>query len=145
MDFSKKVSLRWSDLDPVGHIRHSVYYDLCASMRLEMLAQIGLSVQEMQTLGMGPVLFQESCQFRRELRFGDDITLSFKLKGLPSDLSRFAFRHEFYRGDTFCARLEVTGAWIDTRKRKLTLPPPAFAEKFALLPKTDDFSEEVKV
>jgi acyl-CoA thioester hydrolase len=113
-------------------------------MRLEMLQQIGLGVKEMQQYGIGPVLFKETCSFRREMHFGDQIALDFKLLGLTPDLGRFAFRHEFYKGETFCARLEVIGAWIDIKARKLTLPSPEFAKNFQLLPKADDFSEEVK-
>lgn len=143
MQFTKTLALRWSDLDPVGHIRHSVYYDLCASMRLEMLQQIGLGIREMQHMGIGPVLFKESCSFRRELHFGDSITLNFQLMGLSPDLGRFAFRHEFWKGETFCARLEVIGAWIDLKERKLTLPPASMAERMQLLPKTDDFTEVI--
>jgi hypothetical protein len=39
--------------------------------------------------------------------------------------------------------LEVIGAWIDLKERKLTLPPASMAERMQLLPKTDDFTEVV--
>jgi acyl-CoA thioester hydrolase len=36
MNGIKPIDLRWSDLDPVGHMKHSVYYDLAASQRIEL-------------------------------------------------------------------------------------------------------------
>lgn len=145
MEFQKKIDIRWSDLDPVGHLKHSVYYDLGASMRMEMLESIGLGVHTMRKMGFGPVLFKECCTFRREIRSGDNVHLNFRLLGLTEDLGRFAFRHEFYKGETFCARLEVIGAWIDLDKRKLTLPPKEFESKMNLLPLAEDFSRTVEV
>ena len=37
MIFSKTISLRWADLDPNFHLRHSVYYDLGSQQRVEVL------------------------------------------------------------------------------------------------------------
>jgi acyl-CoA thioester hydrolase len=145
MEFQKKIDLRWSDLDPVGHLKHSVYYDLAASLRMEMLQSVGLGVDVMQKMGFGPILFKECCSFRREIRSGDNVTVDFKLAGLTEDMGRFAFRHEFYKEETFCARLEVIGAWIDFKKRKLTLPPKEFKPQMNMLPLTEDFSKTVEV
>ena len=36
-EFSLDIQLRWSDLDPNDHIRHSVYYDWGAMCRMEYL------------------------------------------------------------------------------------------------------------
>ena len=38
-DFIKEIQVRWSDLDPNFHLRHSVYYDWGAYCRIEFLEQ----------------------------------------------------------------------------------------------------------
>ena len=57
MNGIKPIDLRWSDLDPVGHMKHSVYYDLAASQRIGMLHEVGLGIQELAAMGLwsGPV------------------------------------------------------------------------------------------
>lgn len=128
--FSQTCSFRWSDLDPVGHVRHSVYYDFCAQLRTKALAHYGISLQTMQQHGMGPVLFEEKAVFKREMHFGDIISLNLQAKGFRTDFNRFAFIHHFERADgTLCATVEVLGAWMDLRARKLGAlpkygPPP---------------------
>jgi acyl-CoA thioester hydrolase len=114
-------------------------------MRLHVLASMGLDLKALRELGIGPVLFRETCSFRRELHLGDDITLRVELSGLTEDLSRFAFRHTFEKADgTFCAQLDVLGAWIDIEKRKLTAPPARWKDSFHSVPKTDDFTDNPK-
>jgi acyl-CoA thioester hydrolase len=137
----QKLSIRWSDLDPVGHVRHSVYYDFCAQLRLIALDSIGLGIGQMQKLGIGPILFKEECSFRKEMHFGESIFVHLELSGLRKDFSRFAFKHTFIRGeDEFCAELSILGAWMDLRQRKLSAPPESFFPHFDSIPKSKDFT-----
>lgn len=139
-DLSRPIHVRWSDLDPNFHLRHSCYYDMAAQLRVEALDTHGVTLKAMQEGGFGPILFREECVFKREIRYADRITLDMKLSRLRKDHARWSFRHAFIRDDgTLCAVLSVDGAWMDTRLRKLA-PPPAIAdEAMAALPRTDDF------
>jgi acyl-CoA thioester hydrolase len=67
--FSKPVQLRWSDMDPNFHIRHSVYYDWGAMCRIDFLTQYGLTPAVMQQYSFGPIIFREECVFRKEIKF----------------------------------------------------------------------------
>ena len=71
-DFVMPIQVRWSDLDPNFHLRHSVYYDWGAVCRVEYLNKAGLTLQRMQQLQIGLILFREECVFRREVRMGDE-------------------------------------------------------------------------
>ena len=42
--FEQPITIRWSDLDPNGHVRHSVYYDFGAQARLSFLQQNGFGI-----------------------------------------------------------------------------------------------------
>jgi acyl-CoA thioester hydrolase len=139
-DFSYPISIRWSDLDPNFHLRHSAYYDFGAQARVELLNRAGLTAAVMQQHGFGPILFREECVFRREIRYGDKVTIDVKVKSLRKDHSRFSMRHELKRDDgTVCAIITIDGAWIDTRVRKLAAPPPSAVAALDDFPKTDDF------
>lgn len=140
-EFTRPISIRWADLDPNFHVRHSVYYDWGAQVRIDLLNEVGLTLQVMQQQGFGPILFREECVFRREIRNGDNVTINVKAKSLRKDYSRFSMQHELRRDDgTVCAIITVDGAWIDTRARKLTIPPKESIAAMNQFPRTDDFS-----
>ncbi len=138
--FKTEIQLRWSDMDPNFHIRHSVYYDLGAKLRMDFLMQNGLTPAEMLKHKFGPVLFREEALFKREVRYGDTLTMDVQLSRLKSDYSRFGMRHHLWRGEELCAIINVEGAFIDTEKRKITAPPQLGSKTIEAMPKTDDFS-----
>ncbi|RYY67060.1 acyl-CoA thioesterase [Flaviaesturariibacter aridisoli] len=138
--FERILQVRWSDLDPNFHLRHSVYYDWGAYCRVEFLNEHGLNAQMMQQLGIGPILFREECTFRREIRSGDEVKINLALWRGRRDFSRWSFRHEIIKnGDTLAATLVVDGAWMDVRQRKLCTPPDNVHHIFESMPKTGDF------
>ncbi|CAM3676778.1 putative thioesterase [Flavobacterium saliperosum S13] len=139
--FTKEISIRWSDLDPNFHMRHSAYYDFGAQHRIEILEQQGLTMRIMQQQHFGPVLFREECVFRKEIHMGDTITISTKMGKMKDDASRWTIVHELKNQlGQVCAVLSVDGAWIDTKLRKLASPTPEIAkEVMHAFPKTEDF------
>jgi acyl-CoA thioester hydrolase len=139
-EFSRIIQLRWSDLDPNFHIRHSVYYDWGAFVRVEFLNEYGLTSHVMQELKFGPILFREECVFRREIRSGDQIKMNLQLARSKKDFSRWSIQHQITKGDgTLCSVLTVDGAWMDVVRRKLSSPPEKVCEVFERMPKGEEF------
>mgnify|MGYP003585020384 CR=1 FL=1 len=140
MEYSKPISIRWADLDPNFHVRHSVYYDFGAQIRVEFLADNGVTPELMIKKHFGPVLFREEAVFRREIRSGDKLTINVKMLKLKQDHSRFTMIHEIIREDgTLCAKITVDGAWMDTHLRKLTTPPEEVVQMTDAMPKAEEF------
>ena len=77
--FERQLQVRWSDLDPNFHLRHSVYYDWGAFCRVEFLNEYGLTPGVMQRLQFGPILFREECIFRKEIRSGDEVQINLQV------------------------------------------------------------------
>jgi acyl-CoA thioester hydrolase len=123
-NFVIPLQVRWSDLDPNFHLRHSVYYDWGAVCRVEYLAKTGLTLKRMQELMIGPIIFREECIFRREVRMGDPVTIGMELLKARRDFSRFTIRHEIKKNpETVSAILTVDIAWMSAVTRKLTVLP----------------------
>lgn len=138
--YVKPIEIRWSDLDPNFHVTHSAYYDFGAYVRMSFLSENNLGPLIMKQNHLGPILFREECIFKRELNFGEVITINLLLKQCTSTYSRWTFQHEIVKnGDILCAVMTVDGAWMDTTKRKLTVPPEFVANTFNLLPRAEDF------
>jgi acyl-CoA thioester hydrolase len=143
--YSKSLEVRWSDLDPNFHLRHSVYYDWGAYLRLTFLSEHGFTPALLQKEHLGPILFREECIFKREVVFGDSIFVNILLLRSRRDASRWSMRHEVFKnGDVLSAILTVDGAWIDTEKRKLAVPPAGIVDLYEAFPKSPDFIWEEK-
>ena len=139
-DFIQEIQVRWSDLDPNVHLRHSVYYDWGAFCRIAFLEQYNLSTEVMQRLQIGPILFREECVFRREIRLGDKVTINLQVLKAKRNYSRWTIQHTVIKNDdTVSAILTVDGAWLDTAKRKLVTPPKEVFETFSQMPTNENF------
>lgn len=139
-NFVKDVQVRWADLDPNVHLRHSVYYDWGAFCRVSFLNEQGLTMEMMQQLGIGPILFREECVFRKEIRLGDQVMVSLELVKAKKDYSRWSIQHTIRKNsDTIAAILTVDGAWLDMGKRKLAKPPREVHDVFTKMPVDKSF------
>ncbi len=139
-DFNYLVQIRWSDLDPNFHLRHSVYYDWGAFCRIEFLNKYGFTTEVMQQLQVGPILFREECVFRREIKLGDEVHINLKLMKARKDFSRWSIQHQVIKEQqTLSAVLTVDGAWMNSILRKLTTPPEQVITVFNAMPRDESF------
>ena len=138
--FAEKIEIRWSDIDANMHLRHSVYYDWGAYIRIKFMHLHGIDLPKLTALKLGPVLLREEAVFKREIIFGDKIEVDFSLVNAKRDFSRVGMRHEITKnGDTLAAIITVDYTWIDTEKRKRTIPPFELVSCFDLIPKHTSF------
>ena len=139
-NFIKNIEVRWADLDPNFHVVHSKYYDFGAYCRMAFLVENGLTPAFMQHEHIGPILFREECIFKREILFGDKVSINVKLDKLTADFGRWTMIHEIYKNDeTLAAVITADGAWLNTTIRKLTLPPEVVISLFKSAPKSATF------
>ncbi|MEP6682991.1 MAG: acyl-CoA thioesterase [Parafilimonas sp.] len=140
MEYIKQVEIRWSDLDPNYHLRHSVYYDFGAYCRICFLFDNGITDKVMKQHEIGPILFREECLFKREIIFGDKVSIALRLKSVSADFRKFTMYHEIFKNDNeLAAQLTIDAAWMNTKLRKVVIPPSIIINSLDVLPKTEDF------
>lgn len=137
--FILPVQVRWSDMDPNFHLRHSVYYDWGALCRIEFLYKYELTAEVMTKFQFGPILFREECIFKKEIRLGDQVTVNLELLKSRKDYSRWTILHTIRKNDDVSAILTIDGAWVDTVKRKLAIPPQQVTHVFEKMPTGESF------
>src|ERR1700724_679553 len=102
--YLKPIEIRWSDLDPNFHLRHSVYYDYGAYCRIRFFEDNGLSMGKMQEIHFGPILFRDEAVFRKEIRMGDILTIDLQVTKSTTHYSRWSIRHQIMKnGDILSA------------------------------------------
>lgn len=139
-NFSREIQVRWSDLDPNIHLRHSVYYDWGALCRIDFLYTHGLTAALMQQLHFGPIIFREECVFKKEIRFGDKVTIDLALLKSRRNYSRWTIQHTILKNEGIVsAMLTIDGGWLDTITRKQAVPPPIVSDTFSRMPVANNF------
>ena len=140
--YSKKLEIRWADLDPNFHVLHSKYYDYGGYCRMAFLTEHGITPAVMIENNIGPIIFREECIFKREIKFGDKLEVSLKLSKCNEDASRWSMVHELWtNGNTLAALITIDGAWLDTKIRKLAKAPEVYKVGLNLIPRTEDFNQ----
>jgi len=141
MIFKVTFATKWSDFDPNRHMRHTAYNDYAAEVRIRYFAHAGFPIDMIAKDNIGPILFTEHTSFRKEIHSGENITANAKLLGLSEDMRKWKIRHEiFNQAGVLSASIEVFGAWIDLKKRKLTPLPDKYQSLFEQMERTEDFS-----
>ena len=143
--YRKPIQIRWADIDANNHLRHSVYYDYGAYLRVQFLADAGADMRYMQEHQIGPIIFREEALFKREVHFNDNISMDLEIVKCSADFSRWTIRHTLVKGDgTVAAILNLVGAWINTAERKLAVPSGLRSKAFDDMPRAADFEWIVK-
>ncbi len=129
--YSKSFEVRWDEVDPNQHMRHTVYLTYGAQARMDVFQQNGIEFAAVHMGDIAPVLFREEAVYRREVNLNDTIEVRTFVTKLSEDAGRWSMRHEIIRPDgQLAATIEADGAWIDLTTRKLAVPPVETAARF---------------
>ena len=142
MSFKVTFATKWADFDPNRHMRHTAYNDYAAEVRVRYFRAQNFSIEEFTKHNIGPILFTEETSFRKEIHFGENITVDFKLTGLSKNNERWKIVHQvFNEAGKLSATVKIYGAWIDLTKRKLAVPPKEAQHLFDNAERSEDFEE----
>lgn len=140
-EFSTDCEVRWADLDANAHARHTAFLDWATTCRIAAFAAVGLTMEYLAGLGVGPVIFREEADYLREVGGGDRITVTYELAGGSPDWKHWQIRHRLYRRDGVqCGVVVVRGAWMSLAERRVVMPPPEIPRAFDRLPRAVDFT-----
>lgn len=135
-----RFRVRWADLDPNGHMRHTAYNDYCAQARLMYFEEISMPFSKLIEMNVGPILFREDTKFFKEVRMNEEFEVGFTISKLRKDGSKWSFRHNIYTKDgDLSAKVDVDGAWLDLAKRRTTVPPLELSSILVDSHKSEDF------
>lgn len=139
--FNRSFDVIWADLDANAHMRHTAYMDYAAQARVAWLLEMGFSIERLNQAGVGPVLFREETLYRREVRSGERIVVGLELIGLSENRKHWRFRQPIHKeGGELAAVVDVQGAWLDLRARKVGPPPPELLAAVEAWPRAADFA-----
>jgi thioesterase-3 len=117
-----QITVRSTDLDSFGHVNNARYLHYLEWKRLEVFEELGLGLEECRARGITPVVVSIAIRYRRELRYGDVVTVSAEPLSVRRQLG--TLRQEVRRADgSLAAEAEVGFVFIDAAQRR-TVPLP---------------------
>lgn len=116
-----KVRVRFSELDPYGHVNHVVYLAYLEQGRVDLLDAAGWGLDRMREHERGVVVLAAEITFHAPARYGDELTVRTEVEQLRPASSWW--RQAVLRGDDLIATARVRGASVDLAGRPAKPPP----------------------
>jgi acyl-CoA thioester hydrolase len=139
---SKRFLAGWADMDWNSHMANTAYLDKVVDARMLTFAEMGFPREAFARLRVGVVVMKDEIEYRREVKWMEEIDINFLVAGLAPDGSRFKVVNEICRTTgELAARVTSTGGYMDLDARKLVVPPPELLAVYRALPRTEDFTE----
>ena len=135
-----RFEVKWADVDPNMHLRHTVYLDFTDQARVQLFAEHGIPFTSLRKMMLGPVIFGVASSFHKEVLLGESVGVDCKLLGMSEDFRKWHFRQHVYKENGEVAALVSTkGAWVDLMQRKLTVPHKKIIAAMEQVERSEDF------
>ncbi|NET72039.1 MAG: thioesterase [Sphaerospermopsis sp. SIO1G2] len=132
--FQIHFSVRWSELDPNYHVRHTQFSNYASETRIAFFVNCGLMPNYLQEHNIGPILFHEEIFYYNEVTLGDTVTVNCLVTATSENASKVKIRNEiFSTSGKKAAMVNSTTMWLDLTNRKIVKPPAQVAEVFTQL------------
>ena len=109
-----RISIRWGDMDALGHVNNTVYFRYMEQARIDCMTSIGLLGAK--PLEEGPVIVNANCTFIKPLRYPGIVEIQTYVR--PPSRSSFEISHRIYRADTpdvIAAEGSAKVVWVNYR------------------------------
>lgn len=122
------ITVRWGDMDSMGHVNNAKYFTYCESARMSYFAAVRMKEHREGELH-GPALAAANLNFRRQVRWPAEIEVATRV----SEIGRSSFKMEyelFYRGtDERVADGTGVIVWVDYGTGKSIPLPESLKEE----------------
>ncbi|QBI20063.1 acyl-CoA thioesterase [Egibacter rhizosphaerae] len=110
-----ELDVRFSDLDPYGHVNHAVYLTYCEIGRVAALEAVGMPLDRMQRDGFHVPIVEVLVRFEQPAVLGDRLTVTSVLTELRAASARW--EQTISRGARTLATAWVRNAITDSDGR----------------------------
>lgn len=87
------INVAWGEMDALQHVNNVVYFRYFETARIDFFNQIGL-MKTLKTQGIGPILAETKCRYKRPVVFPDTLWVGTKIGELGQD--RFTMEYHIY-------------------------------------------------
>ncbi len=117
------ISVRWGDMDAMGHVNNAAYFTYCESARMSYFQEIDMD-RHREEPAHGPAVVTATCNFHRQLHYPAQLEVgarTSKIGGRSFTLEYMIFRRD---SDEVVADGSSVVVWVDYAAGK-AIPLPA--------------------
>jgi acyl-CoA thioester hydrolase len=118
------LRVRYPEVDAMGYLHHSRYFQYFEIGRVELLRSLGYSYADLERDGIFFVVVKAECRFKAPAKYDEELTLTTRVT--KQTHVRFDHAYELKRGDTLLAEATTTIACVG-RDGQLRQIPEALA------------------
>lgn len=116
------LTVRFSELDPYGHVNHSRYVQYFEAGRVEALAEVGMGLDTLQReLGLTLVVVEIRTRFVRSAHLGQVLTVESGLTAVGR--VKASWRQRVLRDGELVATQDMVSGCLTTEGRPARFPP----------------------
>jgi acyl-CoA thioester hydrolase len=120
--------VRYGETDQMGVVHHGNYALYFEMARIEWLRELGVSYKAMEESGIALPVVNLTVNYRKPLFYDDELTVTTRLKGLPTATIKFEFEIQ-NQNKELCSTAEVTLVFLNNSTRKPMRCPQELLER----------------
>lgn len=120
------IRVRYPEVDAMGYLHHSRYFQYFEMGRIELLRSRGHSYATMEREGILFVVAKVECRYKSPARYDEELTLT--TRAVRQTHVRIDHTYELRRGDVLIAEAQTTIACVG-RDGQVRQIPDALAEE----------------
>lgn len=105
------IRVRYPEVDAMGFLHHSRYFQYFELGRIELLRSLGISYAQLEQAGFLFVVVKVECRYKAPARYDEELTLTTRV--VKQTHVRIDHAYELKRGETLLAEANTTIACID--------------------------------
>ena len=86
-----RIPVAWGEMDSFGHVNNIYYFRYFETTRIHFFQEFGL-LQNKRERGIGPILAETSCRFRKPVFYPDKLTVGARVKSIGKTSFIMEFR-----------------------------------------------------
>ena len=114
------IQVRFYELDPYGHVNHSVYIQYFEAARVRWLTEVGFSLDKLQDDGTQLVVAEIHTRYLGSAGPDDELVVETELTGLRR--VTMTFEQRVRRGEQTLVEQTITAACINEAGRPIRAP-----------------------
>ena len=114
------IRVRYPEVDAMGYLHHSRYFQYFEMGRVELLRTFGHSYADLEKAGIFFAVVKVDCRYRAPARYDEELTLTTKI--VKQTTVRIDHQYELKRGEILLAEASTTIACVNRQGELQPIP-----------------------
>ena len=121
------IRVRYPEVDAMGYLHHSRYFQYFEMGRVELLRSFGHSYADLEKAGIFFAVVKVECRYRAPARYDEELSLTTKI--VKQTTVRIDHEYQLRRGETLLAEAATTIACVNRQGELQPIPPQLLAPR----------------